>query len=143
MPTGGSGSSAFMENIVNVTNPHHPAHGLGQHTSMHMEGMAGMEGLDHGGKPFKAIDPKDPLYPCSIMAERYLESCYEMQTSIMLYLNQGDMAATAKKYQPWCYIGLVKNLIDLNAKPADGMQLCRELTSPASKVKCYEAVGEQ
>jgi hypothetical protein len=175
---------AFMENIVNVTNPHHPAHGLGQHTSMHMEGMAGMEGMDHGGKPFKAIDPKDPLYPCSIMANQYLESCYEMQTSIILYLNQGDMAATAKtcdkapgymkfvcyqslgrdissyslqdhptairmcslgakRYQPWCYIGLVKNLIDLNAKPSDGMALCRELTSPASKVKCYEAVGEQ
>ena len=175
---------AFMENIVNVTNPHHPAHGLGQHTSMHMEGMAGMEGMDHGGKPFKAIDPKDPLYPCSIMADRYLESCYEMQTSIILYLNHGDMAATAKtcdtapgymkfvcyqslgrdissyslqnhptairmcslgakKYQPWCYIGLVKNLIDLNARPADGMSLCRELTSPPSKTKCYEAVGEQ
>lgn len=172
---------AFMENIVNVTNPHHPAHGLGQHTSMHMEGM---EGMDHGGQPFKAIDPKDPLYPCSIMADRYLESCYEMQTSIILYLNQGDMAATAKtcdkapgymkfvcyqslgrdissyslqnhptairmcslgakKYQPWCYIGLVKNLIDLNARPADGMSLCRELTSPPSKAKCYEAVGEQ
>jgi hypothetical protein len=175
---------AFMENIVNVTNPHHPAHGLGEHTSMHMEGMAGMEGMNRGGQPFKAIDPKDPLYPCSIMADRYLESCYEMQTSIILYLNHGDMAATAKtcdkapgymkfvcyqslgrdissyslqdhptairmcslgakKYQPWCYIGLVKNFIDLNARPADGLALCKELKAPPSKTKCYEAVGEQ
>jgi hypothetical protein len=107
-----------------------------------------------------------------------------MQTSIMLYLNQGDMAATAKtcdrapgsmkyvcyqslgrdissyslqnhptairmcslgnpKYQPWCYVGLVKNFIDLNAKADDGLLLCRELTNERSKAKCYEAVGEE
>jgi hypothetical protein len=170
---------AFMENIVNATMPHHPAHGLGQHSAMNMEGM------DHDHEtPFKAIDAKDPLYPCSIMAERYLVACYEMQTSIMLYWNQGDMASAAKtcdrapgrlkyvcyqslgrdissyslqnhptairmcslgnpKYQPWCYVGLVKNFIDLNAKADDGLRLCRELTSEPSKMKCYEAVGEE
>lgn len=170
---------AFMENIVNATMPHHPSHGLGSHAGMHMAGM------DHEAeKPFKAIDPKDPHYPCSIMAEQYLVACYEMQTSIMLYLNQGDMAATAKtcdrapgsmkyvcyqslgrdissyslqnhatairmcslgnpKYQPWCYVGLVKNFIDLNAKADDGLLLCRDLTDERSKVKCYEAVGEE
>jgi hypothetical protein len=170
---------AFMENIVNATMPHHPAHGLGLHSAMAMEGM------DHGGgQHFKAIDPKDPLYPCSIMADRYLVACYEMQTSIMLYLNHGDMAAAAKicdrapgnmkyvcyqslgrdissyslqnhavairmcslgnvKYQPWCYVGLVKNFIDLNAKAGDGLLLCKELTSASNKTKCYEAVGEE
>ena len=170
---------AFMENIVNATMPHHPAHGLGLHSAMAMEGM------DHRAEEhFKAIDPKDPLYPCSIMADRYLVACYEMQTSIMLYLNHGDMSAAAKicdrapgnmkyvcyqslgrdissyslqnhavairmcslgnvKYQPWCYVGLVKNFIDLNAKAGDGLLLCRELTSESNKIKCYEAVGEE
>jgi hypothetical protein len=180
---------AFMENIVNATMPHHPSHGLGSHSEMNMAGMD-HAGMDHAGmnhepeKPFKAIDPKDPHYPCSIMAEQYLVSCYEMQTSIMLYLNQGNMASAAKscdkapggmkyvcyqslgrdissyslqnhatairmcsqgtkKYQPWCYIGLVKNFIDLNAKADDGLRLCRELTEQRSKMKCYEAVGEE
>jgi len=170
---------AFMENIVNVTNPHHPAHDLG---AMHDEHMAGM---DHGPKTkFKAIDPADPLYPCSILSEQYLESCYEMQTSVMLYLNHGDMAAAAKtcdgapgrmryvcyqslgrdissyslqdhakaiemcslgtpKYQPWCYVGLVKNFIDLNARANDGLSFCRKVTREENKIKCYEAVGEE
>ncbi len=170
---------AFMENIVHATMPHHPAHGLGEHAGTQMAGM------DHATDAhFKAIDPADPLYPCSIMAERYLISCYEMQTSVMLFLNHGDMAASAKtcekargnlryvcyqslgrdissyslqnhseairmcslgtpSFQPWCYVGLVKNLIDLNARPGDGLSLCRELKGEANKTKCYEAVGEQ
>jgi hypothetical protein len=170
---------AFMENIVNVTNPHHPAHDLAMQHDSHMSGM------NHGVEPkFKPMDPADPLYPCSIMAEQYLESCYEMQTSVMLYLNHGDIGAAAKtcdgapgrmryvcyqslgrdissyslqdhakgiemcslgtrKYQPWCYVGLVKNFIDLNARANDGLSFCRKLSGEANKLKCYEAVGEE
>ena len=169
---------AFMENIVNVTMPKHPAHDLGA-------GMGAMAGMDHGGQSsYKAIDPADPLYPCSTMADRYLVSCYEMQTSVMLYLNHGDIGASAKtcdtapvkmryicyqslgrdissyamqdharsiqmcslgkpEYQPWCYFGLVKNFVDLNARAQDGLNFCRELTGEANKMKCYEAVGEE
>jgi hypothetical protein len=170
---------AFMENIVNVSMPHHPSHGLGSHAGMHMAGMD-----EKPASPFKAIDPKDPLYPCSIMTEKYLGSCYEMQTSVILYLNNGNIGAAAKTcdtaplkmrfvcyqslgrdissyslqdhrksiemcslgnpaYQPWCYVGLVKNFVDLNARASDGLSLCKELFGEANKMKCYEAVGEQ
>jgi hypothetical protein len=175
---------AFMENIVNVTNPHHPAHGMAEHADHSEMDMAGMN-HDHETKSaFKAMDPKDPQYPCSIMAPRYLTSCYQMQTSVMLHLNKGDIGDAAmscdkapgvmkyvcytslgrdissyslqdhgtaikmcslgtEKYQPWCYVGLVKNLVDLNARPEDGFALCKKLSGEANKVKCYEAVGEQ
>jgi hypothetical protein len=171
---------AFMENIVNVTMPKHPAHDL----EAGMD-MSGMRGMDHGGtSTYKAIDPADPLYPCSTMADRYLVSCYEMQTSVMLYLNNGNMAATARtcdtapvrmryvcyqsmgrdissyamqdhaksiemcslgkpEYQPWCYVGVVKNFVDLNARADDGLAFCRKLSGEANKMKCYEAVGEE
>ncbi len=170
---------AFMENIVNVTMPHHPSHGLGDHAGMNMPGMK-----EAAASHFKAIDPADPLYPCSIMADKYLVSCYEMQTSVMLYLNNGNIGASAKtcdtaplkmryvcyqslgrdissyalqdhaksiemcslgtpQYQPWCYVGLVKNFVDLNARASDGLTFCKELKGDANKLKCYEAVGEQ
>lgn len=177
-------SGAFMENIVNVTMPHHPASTLAHHH----EDMAGMDhdmpGMAHDAKKFKPVDSTDQLYPCSIMKERYLSACYEMQTSVMLYNNKGNIADAAKacesvpqtmrticfaslgrdissfseqrhpeairmcslatpKYQPWCYYGLVKNLIDLDARASDGMSLCRELPSGDSKALCYAAVGEQ
>lgn len=160
---------AFMENIVNATAPHHAGHALHPHIA---------------AAPFKALDPADLQYPCSIVARRYLTACYNMQTSVMLYFTHGDMAATARhcldappglepvcfqglgrevsayshqdqdeairmcglaraEYQPWCHVGVVKNFIDLTARPADGIAYCRALTGSTNSVKCYEAVGEE
>ena len=183
-------SGAFMENIVNVQMPHHPAselehHSKGANDSMEgMAGMDGMEGMTHTVPAFKPLDPANPLYPCSALADRYLTACYEMQTSVMLYENHGDIGGAAKscdtapmavrttcyislgrdissysaqnhaegirlcslgteRYQPWCYYGLVKNIIDLNARSEDGMAMCRDVSSPGNKAECYSAVGEE
>src|SRR5881409_1674242 len=76
-------SGAFMESIVNATAPHHPASEL----------AAGMH--HHIAVTFRALDPADPLYPCSIMASRYLYACYLVQTAAILQLNNGDIAAAA------------------------------------------------
>ena len=160
---------AFMENIVNATAPHHAGHAMHPHTA---------------AAPFKALDPADLHYPCSIVARHYLTACYNMQTSVMLYFTHGDMAATARhcldappglepvcfqglgrevsayshqdhqeairmcglarvEYQPWCHVGVVKNFVDLTARPDDGIAYCRALTGTTSSVKCYEAVGEE
>src|SRR4029079_7342122 len=114
----------------------------------------------------------------------YLTACYEMQTSVMLYNNKGDMAGAARdcdaapakyrticyaslgrdissysaqnhaeairmcglstpKYMPWCYYGVVKNFIDLDAKASSGLSFCRDITDAAGKVVCNSAVGEQ
>jgi hypothetical protein len=172
---------AFMENIVNATMPQHPSHGLGGGGDEHMGHTMSHESA---AKPFLAIDPKDHLYPCSKMAERYLPACYEMQTSVMLYLNGGSVGAaahtcetappamrslchqslgrdvssrtgqdyqtsirlcsfSAERFRPWCFVGLVKNFIDLNGRYSDGMRFCAVLLTHADKLKCYEAVGEQ
>jgi len=166
---------AFMENVVNATAPQHSAHVLHSHAAAHAHGAA---------PPFKALDPSDLQYPCSIVAQRYLVACYNMQTSVMLYFTHGDMAATARscgdapqplrpvcyqgmgrevsawshqdhheairmcsfasaEYQPWCHVGVVKNFIDLTARPNDGIAYCRSVTGAANRRKCYEAVGEQ
>jgi hypothetical protein len=93
---------AFMENIVNVTHPHHTAsghadvqgggghgeHGAGGH------GAHGAQAMDHG--PWKALDPDDPLYPCNVLEARYLDACYNNQTSAILFFNGGDVERTAR-----------------------------------------------
>ncbi|HEX6575571.1 MAG TPA: hypothetical protein VF042_11425 [Gemmatimonadaceae bacterium] len=180
-------SGAFMENIVNVTMPHHPANALAHHDGKSDEhaGMDhDMEGMHHEQSQFKPVDPDDQHYPCSVLPEKYLGACYEMQTSVMLYNNKGDIAGAAKscesapmnmrpicfsslgrdvssfsvqnhaeavkmcsladdRYEPWCYYGLVKNIIDLEARPDDGISMCRDVPTPEGKTLCYEAVGEQ
>lgn len=74
---------AFMESDMNAIAPHHPASELAARSHHH-----------HSG--FRAIDPADPLYPCSIMADRHLRACYEIQTAVILHLNHGDIGAAAR-----------------------------------------------
>src|SRR6266542_3274065 len=180
----------FMENIVNATMPDHPTHALGQHSmeDMHADAVharaspASTNGA--GGEPFRALNPADLLYPCSVMAERYVRACYEMQTSVMLHLNGGrfDDAArncerapeamrtlchqslgrdvssrtgqnyaesirlcslATERFRPWCYVGLVKNFVDLNGRFTDGLRFCKVVPREDDKLKCYEAVGEE
>jgi hypothetical protein len=96
---------AFMENIVNVTHPHHTAsghadvqgggdhgaHGAGGHGG---HGAHGAQAMDHG--PWKALDPDDLLYPCNVLDERYLDECYNNQTSAIMFFTRGDVERTAR-----------------------------------------------
>jgi hypothetical protein len=43
----------------------------------------------------------------------------------------------------WCYVGVVKNFIDVTANPDDGFEFCARLTERHLGVACYNAVGEQ
>jgi hypothetical protein len=165
---------AFMENVVHATQPQHAAHALHVHGASPSPDEA----------PFKALDPGDLQYPCSILAQRYLVACYNMQTSVMLYFTHGDIAAAARscldapqalrpvcfqglgrevssyarqdhheairlcslareEYRPWCHVGVVKNFIDLTAKPDDGIAYCRDVPGSANRLQCYQAVGEE
>jgi len=164
---------AFMENVINVTSPHHPATELAAHSHHHMTMSS-----------FKAIDPADPLYPCSIVAERYLHACYQMQTSVMLYENHGDIAAAAKScerapaaqrpvcfqslgrditsytardpqktadlcakardaYRPSCYFGAVKALVDWTATTNAAFTFCGIVLREPGAPTCYRALGEE
>ncbi|MBA2564892.1 MAG: hypothetical protein H0V09_05665 [Gemmatimonadetes bacterium] len=187
---------AFMENIVNATAPHHAGAGLmarqGSTGSSHAAHAHGVKQADSAvvaaaapqALRFKALDPADPHYPCSILEERYQLACYGMQTSAMLHLNGGDIAAAAgacdgapppmrapcyqslgrdissytlqdpdqsirlcslgsERYRPWCFVGLVKNFVDLTATTESAFAFCAKVPSGPSRMKCHEALGEQ
>lgn len=46
-------------------------------------------------------------------------------------------------YQPFCFSGLVKNYVDITARPEDGMTLCREVPTGRNRDSCFYAVGEE
>lgn len=131
---------AFMENVVNATQPHHAAvtqvaageghegHGAapaGGHEGHGEAAAGGHEG--HGGaaaghgepgdhasaEVFKALDPEEPLYPCNVVQEHHRQACYLMQTSAILYANNGDFRDAARQCQRapeahrnTCYVSL-------------------------------------
>lgn len=46
-------------------------------------------------------------------------------------------------HRAWCFVGVVKNFIDVTANPADGFDFCRRLGDERLGQSCYAAVGEQ
>jgi hypothetical protein len=46
-------------------------------------------------------------------------------------------------YQPYCFVGAVKNFVDVTAKPQDGFDFCREVPAGPNQMQCYIAVGEE
>lgn len=201
---------AFMENVVNATQPHHmhvtrvadvdSAHAAAGHEGHDMPAMAGHEGHDmsakaghdmsamghegHGdAQPFMALDPREPLYPCTVVREHHRQSCYLMQTSAILFRNNGDFRDAAAQCgrapeayrntcfislgrdanswgrgsreraiayctaapavgQPWCIVGLVKNIVDVTADPNDGLSFCR-MAPDNTRPACFNAVGQE
>jgi hypothetical protein len=150
-------AGAFMENVVNATHPHAPAPkekaaeaGHGGH------GAHGDHGGDHGGNhgaapavAFKAIDPEDWHYPCSIAGERYLIGCYTIQTSAMLHHAKGDLGKVAaecgrapEKARATCFLSLGRDVSTLAAgKDSEAIRLCG-LAEARYRPACHRGVVE-
>ncbi len=135
---------AFMESVINATTPHHPASQLAAR-ARGQGGQGGQGGHHHAATTtFKAIDPKDPLYPCSIMADRYLHACYQMQTSVMLHLNHGDIGHAARscerapaKIRSVCFQSLGRDATSYTARdPQKTVDLCHQAREPY-RPACY------
>jgi hypothetical protein len=47
------------------------------------------------------------------------------------------------RYRSFCFVGLVKNFVDVTANPDDGLALCRKLGPADIATSCYHAVGEE
>jgi hypothetical protein len=52
-------------------------------------------------------------------------------------------AAGDEGYRPWCFVGAVKNFIDVTANPADGFAFCKATPAGDDKRQCWVAIGEQ
>lgn len=143
---------AFMENVVNATDPHHPASELldGEGEGEAEGGEAGHgahaapAGHDHAAMPMaeglEALEPWEPLraddphYPCSILEERYLNACYLMQTSTMLWHNGGDIAAAAiscldapEDWRHLCFASLGRDISGRTVLDSDeGLSECKK-----------------
>jgi hypothetical protein len=109
-------------------------------------------GHDMGGAPpaadsFKVRDKADPLYPCSVIHERYRASCYGMQAGIIIEIVGADFGkiAAACDQAPThlrasCYQGIGTYVSGYVVRdPAKADHLC-SLGSERYKVWCYVGV---
>jgi hypothetical protein len=137
----------FMENIVHATVPHGST-GRPDATHVHTSATADH---DHGGAgaapraDFPPLKKDDPLYPCNVLPQRYLVSCYQMQTSAVLFHNGSDVAATARvcasapeELRTTCFQSLGRDISSISQQDHRvAMRLCGqapELYQPACTV---------
>lgn len=127
---------AFMENIVHETAPHHAVgrpdtEGHGAHGAA-IEATSGQHHGDHRAAttpsrdPFPPLDKDDPFYPCSALDARYAVSCYQMQTSAILYFNGYDVPAAAatcadapEAYRSVCFQSLGRDISSMTGQDHD------------------------
>jgi hypothetical protein len=125
---------AFMENVVAYMD-----HARGGGHAHHEHGDHG-----HGGTPSFWVTRADPTVPCSIVDEEYQRSCWLMQTSLILFLNQGDLQATAATCDTLeeplverCYRSLGRDIsARTNHNPAAGSQNCAYASSSEYREAC-------
>jgi hypothetical protein len=164
----------FMESIINETNPHHTTgrpqqgdhahgHAHGQPAEQqpaaahdharhdHSHARAEPAAVGHAGHaaardrpPFPALDPSDPHYPCSALADQYQQSCYMMQTSVVLHYTRGDFAAAAAMcdsapvaHRETCYQSLGRDASSYSVQVhREGLRLC-SVGDPALRSWCH------
>ncbi len=47
------------------------------------------------------------------------------------------------KWRPWCFVGVVKNFVDVTSDPQDGLDFCAKVSDQVIGTACYVAVGEE
>lgn len=127
---------AIMESDMRAIAPHHPASELAARSH-------------HAHAGFRTIDPGDLLYPCSILADRHLRACYELQTSVMLHLNGGDIADAARAcdrapaaMRDTCYRSLGRDISGRAQRdPHQSARSCAK-GSAAHQPACYVGVAK-
>ncbi len=100
-----------------------------------------VHGMGHG---LTMLYAHDLLYPCSIMADRYLHACYQMQTSVMLNLNHGNMEDAAKSCElapatvrPVCFQSLGRDITSYTSRdPQKTADMCNKAAEPY-RPSCY------
>jgi hypothetical protein len=150
-------AGAFMENIVNATQPHSttPVTGSAEATASAHAGHGGGHGGHHAAAAstapaFRALDPKDMHYPCSAVGERYLMGCYTIQTSAMFHHAGGDVVRVAgecmrapEKAREACFVSLGRDISTMAlGRNAEAVRLCG-LADAAFRAVCNRSVLEQ
>ncbi|HEX8394006.1 MAG TPA: hypothetical protein VF665_16815 [Longimicrobium sp.] len=184
----------FMENLVNVSHPHHTAAGhagtqhgaaadghaghgaaadehaghdmtpakpdsAGEHAGHTMpadehagHGAAAGQHAGHdmpGRTQWKALDRSDPHYPCNAVDAKYGNSCYTMQTSVMLYFNNGNVEQTAREcerapeaFRSTCFGSLGRDITSLTAQNHQrSLDLCNRAEG-RGRLWCTEGVAQ-
>jgi hypothetical protein len=87
---------------------------------------------------------------CDIAPEAMKKPCYQGIGTYVSGVTSRDPAESTRlcslgslRWRPWCFVGVVKNFVDVTANPDDGLAFCKKLGPADIATSCYHAVGEE
>ena len=122
---------AFMEFIVGGRGQSHHVHpSAGKDSAAPEHDHAAM--LADTWPSFKVRDRNDMLFPCSVLAERYLRGCYGMQAGLIAEFTGLDFAKVAsvcdgapEAWRRACYQGIGTYVSGVTSRdPAESIRMC-------------------
>ncbi len=109
-------SGVFMENSTSSTNKDHPS---------------------------KYLKDDDLLYPCTVLEDKYLSSCYQLQGFHVVRSVKGDWAkafavcdTVPDKYQDKCYHAMGQSLVGFTQDLSYINKTCNQIASNTHKQNC-------
>jgi hypothetical protein len=133
-----------MEFIVGARGQsHHPRVGPPPDSSAEHHDHA-----DHEAAPAFALrDRSDPLYPCTVLGEKYLRQCYQMQPGIVFETAEGNVAQMARacdrapeRHRKSCYHGIGTYVSGLTTRDAERTIRICSLGDPEYREWCFVGV---
>lgn len=87
---------------------------------------------------------------CDTAPEAVRATCYQGIGTYVSGLTTRDPARASKlcsegstRYMAWCFVGVVKNFVDVTANTDDGIAYCKLVPRGEVATGCYHAVGEE
>ncbi|NOT08370.1 MAG: hypothetical protein HOP28_09215 [Gemmatimonadales bacterium] len=87
---------------------------------------------------------------CDTAPEKMRSVCYQGMGTYISGVTTRDPVKSlqhcslgASRYQPWCFVGAVKNFIDVTATAEDGLEFCGMVAAEDAATSCYNAIGEE
>jgi len=117
--------------------------------------MENLSAIGNADRPSTALRPREPLYPCTAVARRYQEACFDKQTTYALYVTDSDFARVfalcarvERAMRGACYRGLggdiavdaAKRILGERAQAASRRRLCRLGPGRAARRECVVGV---
>lgn len=109
-----------------------------------MENSSSSTNMDH---PTEYLRSGDPFYPCNILDEKYLHSCYSYQSSYFAELSDWDWEKTAQlcarvpePYQDRCFLTIGTNQVGFTGDLPKMHQTCALMPTLARERICTEGV---
>ncbi|MEX2028139.1 MAG: hypothetical protein WD988_01400 [Candidatus Curtissbacteria bacterium] len=114
------------------------------YSGVFMENSNSSTNKDH---PSKYVDRNNPLYPCTILGERYLKMCYEMQSFKFFEYSGQDWPKTIalcdripREYQSGCFRTIGSTQVGFTQDFSGMKAVCDLIKNSASRALCLKSI---